>query len=55
MHQNALRYQGIRLYCDVADVNNTVNSSQERWQHDLWMYQVRRCIKLEGDLNGIVC
>ena len=35
MHQNTLRYQGICLCCDVADVNNTVNSSQVRWQHDL--------------------
>ena len=34
-HQNALRYRGIRLCCDVTDVNNTENCSQERWQHDL--------------------
>ena len=35
MQQNALRYRGIRLCCDVTDVNNTENSSQDRWQHDL--------------------
>ena len=41
MQQNAQRYRGIRLCCDITDVNNTENSSQERWQHDLrltWSY-----------------
>ena len=28
MHQNALRSRGIRLCCDVTDVNNTENSRQ---------------------------
>ena len=40
MQQNALRYRGIRLRCDVTDVNYTENSSQVRWQQDL---RLTRC------------
>ena len=32
--------RSIRLCCDVTDVNNTENSSQERWQHDLWLTEL---------------
>ena len=40
MDQNALRYRRILLFSDVTDVNNTMNSSQERWQHDLRVTRV---------------
>ena len=39
IQQNALRYGSIRLCCDITDVNNTENSSQECWQHDLRLQQ----------------
>ena len=56
MQQNALQYRGNRLCCDVTDVNNTENSSQERWQDDLRLtrsYSGQSCPVLKKHLYYI--